>query len=258
MDDHPIDDNPISERRFGGLDRLYGPGAVARLARAHVCVVGIGGVGSWAVEALARSGVGHLTLIDLDHIAESNINRQIHALDATLGQSKVVAMRERVAAINPVCQVDGIEAFIGPENVANLIPPGATVIDAIDAVAAKAALIALCRGCGQFLVTTGGAGGRCDPARIRVHDLARTTHDPLAASLRQTLRREYGFPAQGEFGVPCVFSDEPMRRPEVCATHDLNCGGYGSLVSVTAAFGLAAAAVALNRLAGSGIDSKTD
>lgn len=249
-----MNNDDFTARRFGGLDRLYGLGTVTRLASAHICVIGIGGVGSWAVEALARSGVGHLTLIDLDHIAESNINRQVHALDSTLGQAKVWAMAERIATINPACTVNAIEEFVSPENAAALIPADAWVIDAIDQVRAKAALIALCHARGQFLVTTGGAGGRSDPTQVRMADLAHTTHDPLAASLRQQLRRDFGFPAKGNFGIPCVFSSETMRRPVACTMHDLNCGGYGSLVSVTAAFGFAASAAVLNSLAASKAD----
>lgn len=228
-------------RRFGGIDRLYGAGSLARLATLHACVIGIGGVGSWAVEALARSGVGRLTLIDLDHVAESNLNRQVQALTDTLGAAKVQAMAARVTAINPDCAVTGIEEFVTVENASILIPADAWVIDAIDQVDAKAALLAACRARGQWVVTTGGAGGRHDPAQMRVTDLARTTHDPLAARLRQVLRREHGFARTGDFGIDCVFSTEPMQRPQACASFDLNCGGYGSSVCVTAAFGFAAA-----------------
>jgi tRNA A37 threonylcarbamoyladenosine dehydratase len=244
-------------RRFGGIERLYGAGSLARLAAAHVCVIGIGGVGSWAVEALARSGVGRLTLIDLDHVAESNINRQVHALEATLGQAKVAAMRERILQINPACVVDCIEEFITPENVATLLPACDVVVDCIDQMKAKAALIVHCRRNKIPLVTTGGAGGRIDPTRIRIDDLSRTTQDALASKLRAHLRKDYGFPREPKkkFGVPCVFSDEPIRRPEAAACdidevglHGLNCAGYGSSVAVTAGFGLAAAAHCLGIL----------
>ena len=238
-------------RRFGGVERLYGTGALLRAAAAHVVVVGIGGVGSWAAEALARSGVGRLTLIDLDHVAESNVNRQVHALESNFGAAKVVAMRERIAAINPACVVQAVEEFIDESNVAVLIPPCDAVIDAIDQVRAKAALIVHCQRHGIPLVTTGGAGGKSDPAMIRVDDLARTTQDPLAAKLRAALRRDYGFPRKGaRFGVDCVYSLEPVRRPEAAACdvdegneglHGLNCAGYGSSVCVTAGFGFAAA-----------------
>jgi len=243
---------PFSGRRFGGIERLYGAGSLARLAAAHVCIVGIGGVGSWAAEALARSGVGWLTLIDLDHVAESNINRQAHALEDTLGQAKVLAMKARVARINPDCRVDCVEEFIAPENVAALLPACDAVLDCIDQVRAKAALLVHCRRARISVVTTGGAGGRTDPTRIRIDDLARTTQDALASKLRAKLRKEYGFPreAKKKFGVPCVYSDESIRRPagaDYCdvdepGLHGLNCAGYGSSVAVTAGFGCAAAA----------------
>jgi tRNA A37 threonylcarbamoyladenosine dehydratase len=226
---------------------------------AHVVVVGIGGVGSWAAEALARSGLGRLTLIDLDHLAESNINRQIHALGSTLGAAKVLAMRERILAINPGCMVHPVEEFIDERNPATLIPACDAVIDAIDHVRAKAALIAHCRRAGIRIVTTGAAGGRTDPTRIEITDLSRTTQDALASKVRALLRKDYGFPREPKkkFGVDCVFSPEQVRRPigtDSCAvagdTADeaidpaagLNCAGYGSSVAVTASFGFAAAA----------------
>ncbi len=242
------------DRRFGGIERLYGAGALARARAAHVTVIGIGGVGSWAAEALARSGVGRLTLIDLDHVAESNINRQVHALGSTLGAAKVLAMRERILAINPACAVACIEDFIDERNVAGLLPSCDAVIDAIDHVRAKAALIAHCRRAGLRIVTTGGAGGRTDPTRIEVADLARTTQDALASKVRARLRKEYGFTRdpKKKFGVDCVFSPQQIRRADdSCATPGtpgfdagagLNCAGYGSSVAVTAGFGFAAAA----------------
>ncbi len=242
---------PDHERRFGGMARLHGAENAARLRAAHVCVIGIGGVGSWAAEALARSGIERLTLIDLDHVAESNINRQVHALDATLGQAKVLAMRERIAQINPACEVVCIEDFVTPENAATLLPPCDAVIDAIDQVRAKAALIAHCKRAGIALVTTGGAGGRTDPAQLRVEDLSRTVQDPLASKVRAKLRKEYGFPREPKkkFGVDCVYSAEAIQRPQAAACdvdaaglHGLSCAGYGSSVCVTAAFGFAAAA----------------
>ncbi len=246
---------PDLERRFGGMERLYGPGSLARLAAAHAVVIGIGGVGAWAAEALARSGIGRLTLIDLDHVAESNVNRQVHALTQTLGQSKVLAMKERIGAINPVCAVTAVEDFITVDNVATLLPGCDAVIDAIDQVRAKAALIAHCRAGKIPLVTTGGAGGRSDPTLIRTDDLSRTTQDPLASKVRARLRKEYGFPREPKkrFGVECVYSLEPIARPVACdvdehGLHGLNCAGYGSSVCVTAAFGLAAAARVLARL----------
>jgi tRNA A37 threonylcarbamoyladenosine dehydratase len=252
-----VTSSPDHERRFGGIERLYGTGALSRAAAAHIVVVGIGGVGSWAAEALARSGVGRLTLIDLDHVAESNINRQVQALESTLGAAKVVAMSERIAAINPACVVSVVEEFIDERNLATLIPPCDAVIDAIDHVRAKAALIAHCRRAGIRVVTTGGAGGRTDPTRVEVIDLSRTTQDALASKVRAQLRKDYGFSRdpKKKFGVECVYSPEQSRRPagaNSCAVDGqddaielaagLNCAGYGSSVMVTASFGFAAAA----------------
>jgi tRNA A37 threonylcarbamoyladenosine dehydratase len=247
------------DRRFGGISRLYGDTALARLTVSHACVIGVGGVGSWAVEALARSGLRRLTLIDLDHVAESNLNRQIHALEGTLGQAKVLAMKERIAQINPMCEVTAIEEFVTTENAAALLPVCNCVLDAIDQVRPKAALIAHCRAANIPVITTGAAGGKSDPSQIRVEDLSRTTQDPLAAKLRSTLRRDYGFPRdpKKKFGIECVYSLEPVRRPEAasCDTdakdlHGLSCAGYGSSVCVTAAFGFAAASRALGILLG--------
>lgn len=248
-------------RRFGGIERLYGAGSLARLASRHACIIGIGGVGSWAVEALARSGVGRLTLIDLDHVAESNLNRQVHALGATIGQAKVVAMRERIAQINPGCSVTCIEEFVTAENAAALLPPCDVVIDCIDQVRPKAALLAHCRRHKLPVITTGGAGGRTDPTRLCIDDLSRTTQDALASKLRAMLRKDYGFPRdpKKKFGVPCVFSTEQVRRPaganfcdtDARAPHGLNCAGYGSSMAVTAGFGGAAAAWALGILTAS-------
>jgi len=252
------------ERRFGGIARLYGDAALARFSGKHVCIVGIGGVGSWAAEALARSAVGRITLIDLDHVAESNVNRQIHALEGEFGKAKVQAMAQRIRAINPACGITEIEDFVTEENIAQILPVCDAVLDAIDNVRAKAALIAYCRNQGTVIVTTGGAGGRCDPTRIQVADLARTTQDALASKLRARLRKKYGFTRdpKKKFGVECVFSDEPISRPnnselscaadeepnEAVALQGLNCAGYGSAVTVTAVFGLVAAARVLDRL----------
>lgn len=239
-------------RRFGGMDRLYGSGTLARLSACHACVVGIGGVGSWAAEALARCGVGRLTLIDLDHIALSNTNRQIHALEGSYGQAKVSAMAARIRLINPACVVSEIDDFISADNVAQLLPACDGVLDACDDGAAKAALIAHCKQHQIHCVTLGAAGGRRDPTRIRIDDLARTVHDPLAARLRTQLRKDYGFPKGGKelFGIDCVYSTEAIVRPSAAcdtelasqAPQGLNCAGYGSSVMVTASFGFAAAA----------------
>lgn len=247
------------ERRFGGVGRLYGDGALKKFQDAHVCVIGVGGVGSWAAEALARSAVGRITLIDLDHVAESNTNRQIHALGDEFGKAKVVAMAERIHAINPACRVATVEDFVAEDNLDALLGQGFDyVVDAIDQTRVKAALIAWCKAKGFSLVTTGSAGGQMDPARIRVDDLARTIQDPLAARVRSLLRKNYGFPsAPKKFGVECVFSDEPLIYPasgEACDVDQggvtgLNCAGFGSSVCVTAAFGFVAASRVLMYLA---------
>ncbi|ASM77571.1 heme biosynthesis protein HemY [Vitreoscilla filiformis] len=240
-------DTPDLERRFGGLARLYGAPAYERLRRLRLAVVGVGGVGSWAVEALARCGVAELVLIDLDQVAESNINRQVQALGATLGQAKVQALRERIADIHPGCLVHEVEDFVTPDNWPGLLPIAVDgVIDACDQVRAKAAVAAWARRAGVALVCCGAAGGKRQPHRLEVADLAEVSHDPLLASLRSRLRREHQAPRQGRMGVACVFSREPVAPPAGAATCDtdgtLNCHGYGSSVVVTAAVGLAAAA----------------
>ncbi|VTU20087.1 Molybdopterin-synthase adenylyltransferase [Variovorax sp. SRS16] len=248
-------------RRFGGLERLYGVAGAARLRNAHVLVAGIGGVGSWAVEALARSAVGSLTLIDLDHIAESNINRQIHALDTTVGQAKVEVMRERIAHINPACKVLAIDEFVEPGNWAALLAnaeaahgPVSAVIDACDQVRAKLAMAAWARESGTAFVTAGAAGGKRLAHKVDIDDLALVTHDPLLAQLRQRLRKMHGAPREGrKIGVSCVFSRESVAPPDAsCAMEgdgSLNCHGYGSVVSVTATFGQCAAGWVMDRLA---------
>ncbi len=244
------------ERRFGGLARLYGQAGAARIRAAHVAVVGIGGVGSWAAEALARSGVGQITLIDLDHVAESNVNRQVHALTGSIGQAKVQAMRERIALIHPGCLVHGVEAFVEPANWPLLLPaPVDALIDACDQVAAKLALAAWARQTGNCFITVGAAGGKRHAEQVQIDDIAAVTHDPLIAQLRYRLRRQHGAPAAGRrIGVPVVFSRENVRLPEACeAPRDvdgsLNCHGYGSSVAVTATFGLCAAGWVLDQLA---------
>lgn len=251
---------PEFERRFGGLRRLYGAAGAQRLFDAHVAVVGIGGVGSWAVEALARSGVRRLTLIDLDHVAESNINRQIHASEATLGQAKAEAMRERIALYHPDAVVDVVDDFVTADNwpalIAGLPPPDA-LIDACDQVRAKTAMAAWALRESRPLVTVGAAGGKRLPQAVEVGDLAGTTHDPLLAKLRYQLRRSHGASREGRMGVTCVFSRENVAPPDAACLVDgaaapgaaLNCHGYGSAVSVTATFGLCAAGWVLNHLA---------
>lgn len=251
-----------SQRRFGGIARLYGSAGLERFGRAHVAVVGIGGVGSWAVEALARSGIGALTLFDLDHIAESNVNRQLHALEGEFGKAKVVAMSQRVLAINPECRVTPVETFIEPDSLQPVIEGGFSyVVDCIDNFRAKAALIAACRRRKLPVITIGGAGGQTDPTRIRLADLSRSEQDPLLSKTRKLLRREYGFSAnpRRRFDVPCVYSLEQQVYPgpegAVCLDRptaiesSLNCGGYGSAMTVTATFGLVAVSHVLDKLA---------
>lgn len=243
------------DRRFGGVARLYGHEGAQRLREAHVCIVGIGGVGSWSAEALARTGVGRITLIDLDMVAESNTNRQIHALGDIYGKAKVDAMAERMQAINPGCQVTCIEDFVTLDNVDRMLDQDfSVVIDAIDQVRAKAAMIAFCRRRQLPIIVGGAAGGQLDPTQIRSSDLSQTIQDPLLAKVRSLLRKEYGFPrdGKGKFNVPAVFSTEPLRYPEntaSCATDrgpaGLNCAGFGSSVCVTSVFGMVAAAQAI-------------
>jgi len=273
--DHPSNPNSHAnevdaDRRFAGVARLYGAAGLARFRAAHVCVIGVGGVGCWAVEALARSAIGRITMIDLDHLGESNVNRQIHALTDTLGKAKVLALAERIAQINPLCQVEGIEEFISAENVAQLIVPGHFdfVIDAIDDARAKTALIVHCREQRIPVVTIGSAGGQIDPTRIEVCDLSRTEQEPLLARVRKNLRIRHGFPRgrKHKFGIDAVYSTEPLRFPEQRSPDQegaesgadespgltgLHCAGYGSAVVVTASFGFIAAAHVLNQLASS-------
>lgn len=247
---------PDQDRRFGGVARLYGEAGAERLRRAHVGVVGIGGVGSWSVEALARTGVGRITVVDLDMVAESNTNRQIHALGEIYGQAKVDAIAERVRAINPECRVECIEDFVTPENVAEILDRDFSVlIDAIDQVRPKAAMAAFCRRKKMPLIVAGAAGGQTDPTRIMASDLSQTVQDPLLAKLRSTLRRDYGFPREQKkkFGITAVFSTEPLRYPARDASCELpaspsglNCAGFGSSVCVTSVFGMVAAAKAID------------
>lgn len=256
-----------SQRRFGSLARALGDLALARLENSHVVVAGIGGVGSWAAEALARSAVGHLTLIDLDHVAESNINRQVHALDGTLGLAKVQAMADRIAQINPHCQVDLIDDFVTPENVSTVIPAHADVVlDCTDQMAAKVAMVCLARERSQALLVCGAAGGKTDTTTLQVSDLNITTHDKLLARLRQQLRKHHGYaPAVSvshkpsarqrtskpkPMGVPVLWLSQPSLTPAqgMQGGAPLACAGYGSLVTVTAAMGLAAAGWAIEQV----------
>lgn len=247
-----------NERRFGGVTRLFGDAAAYRLREAHACVVGIGGVGSWTVEALARSGVGRLTLIDLDMVAESNTNRQIHALEGLYGMAKVDAMRDRIARINSACEVRCIEDFVTPENCETLLAGEFdVVVDAIDQVKPKIAMIRQCRTARRPIVVVGAAGGKIDPTRVICGDLAQTVQDPLLAKIRSQLRREQGYSRdpKKKFGIAAIYSDEAMRYPENrgnCATDKtapgLNCAGFGSSVCVTSVFGMIAASEAIQRI----------
>ncbi|MCW8947150.1 MAG: tRNA threonylcarbamoyladenosine dehydratase, partial [Sedimenticola sp.] len=205
------------ERRFGGIARLYGQSGLDRFAAAHICVVGIGGVGSWVAEALARSGVGGMTLVDLDNVAESNVNRQIHALEDQFGRAKVDAMADRILAINSDCRVTRVEEFVELDNLERLLTADFDyVVDCIDAYKTKAALIAHCRRNKIRLITVGGAGGQTDPLKVRLTDLYKTQHDPLLAKTRKLLRKEYGFSSnpKRKFDVPCVYSDEQQVYPD--------------------------------------------
>ncbi len=267
------------ERRFGGVKRLYGVVGLAKLQASHVCVIGIGGVGSWTAEALARSAVANITLIDLDNIAESNVNRQIHALEGEFGKAKVTAMAQRIRAINPQANVHEIEDFVTPENVADILGRGFDIVlDAIDDVKAKVAVAAYCREHKITLITTGGAGGRLDATKIKTADLAYVQGDKLLAKVRNLLRRDFNFPKASnskksvKFGIQAVYSDEQAVKSnakiptedamganvhtdsgDACVIENdsiagLNCAGYGSSVCVTAPFGLMATGLAIQQL----------
>lgn len=250
------------ENRFGGTRRLYGQAATELYRKAHICVIGIGGVGSWVAEALARSAIGEITLIDLDDICITNTNRQIHALSDTIGRSKVEVMAERIRAINPDCVVHEVEDFITLENISDhLTNKFDYVVDAIDSVKEKAALIAHCCRRKIPVVTVGGAGGQMDPTQVQVADLSRTEQDPLAAKVRSMLRRHYGFSKSGRrFAVECVYSSEQLMYPQpdgsVCGTKSiqdgntrLDCsGGFGAATCVTATFGFVAVSRVLKKM----------
>jgi tRNA threonylcarbamoyladenosine dehydratase len=255
--------------RFGGIGRLYGRDALAVFSRAHVAVVGIGGVGTWVAESLARSGIGQITLMDLDDICITNTNRQIHALTATIGQSKVAVMADRIRAINPECRVNEVEDFVTLDNLGEHFKradDGGTldyVIDCIDAVKQKAAMIAWCKRNKLPIITIGGAGGQTDPTQIQVTDLAKTYQDPLLAKVRNILRREYHFSknTQRRFAIDAVFSSEHLVYPQadgsVCATKAAGDGsmrmdcasGFGAVTMVTGSFGFVAASRVLAKLA---------
>ena len=263
--------------RFDGIKKLYGAESARRISRAHVLVVGLGGVGSWAVEALARSGIGALTLIDGDDVCVSNINRQLHALDGTIGKRKVDVMAERVKAIHPKCRVTAVPEFFKRETVEkHLAEKFDFAMDAIDGVSAKATLIGECRARGIPVITCGGAGGKIDPSRIQIADLAETNSDRLLFFVRRKLRKHYGFSRDGEkFGVPCVYSTEEIRLPEgdSCAAEPreddeaifgdaqarLACDGrLGSSTFVTGIFGFIAAGYIVNQIATAEIKPRMD
>lgn len=257
--------------RFAGIARLYGADALCRFQQAHVCVVGIGGVGSWAAEALARSGIGKITLIDLDDVCISNINRQLHALTETIGQDKVAVMAQRINAINPDCEVIQVEDFVSLDNLQSLITKDMDyVVDAIDSIKAKVALLAHCKRNKIKVICTGGAGGQTDPTLIQVGDLTQTINDPLLAKVRNSLRRDYNYSRNPKrrFGIECIYSTEQLVYPQpdgtVCQqkTAQLNAegavtsmrldcsGGFGAVTVVTASFGFAAVSRVLKKLAG--------
>jgi len=253
-----------STRRFGGVERLYGKTALSTFKNSHVIVIGIGGVGSWAVEALARNAVGKLTLIDMDVVAESNINRQLPALTSTLGKNKIDVMADRIREINPDCKVRLIDDFITQDNLAELIDVNTDyVIDCIDSSRIKAALIAWCKRRKIKIITLGGAGGQTDPSLIRISDLSKTEHDPLLSKTRKLLRQDFGFTnnIKKRFAVPCVFSSEHLKyvtlggemsnhKPATSGQmNDLSCaGGIGSSVMVTASFAFIAVSYVLGKI----------
>ena len=245
-----------AERRFGGLRRLYGNVAYERIRAARIAIVGLGGVGSWAAEALARSGVAALTLIDLDNVSESNINRQVQATSNTVGQAKVLALKERIALIHPDCVVTMVEDFVDETNWPSLLAHEVdALVDACDQVKAKATLAAWAIATHTPFVSCGAAGGKRRPQAVEVDDLSVTTHDPLLATLRQRLRQKHAGARKGPMGVRCVFSREAVVEPEAaegeaCEVVDgsLNCHGYGSSVAVTSTFGMTCAAEALDSI----------
>jgi tRNA A37 threonylcarbamoyladenosine dehydratase len=246
MGDHDSQSLDV-DRRFSGLERIYGVDGAKAIRGSHVVVVGLGGVGSWAAEALARSGVNTLTLIDMDHVSESNINRQIQAHSQTLGMAKITAMQERIALINPHCHVHCIDAFVEADNFQTLLTSDVNaVIDACDQVSAKTAMALWARTQPAHFISVGAAGGKRQTHSIDIADLSAVTHDPLLAQVRYRLRKHHGAPKEGKkIGLACVFSKEPVMPPDascdVQSDGSLNCHGYGSLVTVTASFGLSAA-----------------
>ena len=264
--DNPSPQQSNQQRRFAGVARLYGDEGLEAFSRAHVLVAGLGGVGSWALEALARSGVGEITLMDFDHIAPSNVNRQLHATEENFGKSKVQAMAERLVSINPQIKLHLIDDFLTIDNLSEHLDQGIgnplfVVLDATDDVKMKIALAAYCEGRRNLnelnesviqrvkvqkipLILCGGAGGKLDPSRIYAADLSKTTQDPVLSKIRYALRKQYGFSsdAKKKLGITAIYSDEPRQG---VASGGLACSGYGSAVTVTATFGFVATAEAL-------------
>jgi tRNA A37 threonylcarbamoyladenosine dehydratase len=247
MAEDKVEDS-LESRRFGGVSRLYGPELRARFQHATVVVAGLGGVGSWAAEALARTGIGHLVLVDFDHIAESNTNRQLHALEGQYGKAKVQAMGERMMQINPDIQLTICDEFLEPGKIDAVVPENALVLDATDSVQTKIALVIWATQHNRSLVMCGAAGGKTDPTSVRCDDLSRTEQDALLAKVRQGLRQDHGFSRnlKKKIGVRAIYSHEPRAG---ASSGGLACSGYGSTVMVTAACGFAAAAEILNLIA---------
>ncbi len=258
-----------NQRRFGGISRLYGEAGVERLNAAHVCVVGLGGVGSWVAESLARSAIGELTLIDMDVVSESNINRQLVAIESEIGRDKGLVMKDRIGQINDTCKVNFIDEFVSKDNLQELITSDYDyVIDCIDDFRTKAALISYCKNNKIRILTTGGAGGQVDPSKILQVDLSRTQQDVLLAKTRKLLRQDYGFARniKRSFGIPCVYSNEqlvypdgtggispqrPPQDPNAGTTNNaLNCaGGMGSITHVTGTFAFFASGFVISQIA---------
>lgn len=250
MTNLPEDDE--YERRFAGVEKIYGDEAFRQYEHSHVMVIGIGGVGSWAVEALARTGIGKLTIIDMDVVAASNINRQLPAMSSTLGREKIEVMAERCHSINPRIKINLVDDYLTPDNVKELLENKPDVVlDCIDDVKAKLALMLHCRFNKIPLIVSGGAGGKLDPLKIRVADLSKTEQDPMLAKLRSQLRAKGICKKPKEkFGITCVYSiDNPFSSAEVCPSAGLRCGGYGSAVVVTSSFAMIAVSEVLKKLA---------
>ena len=239
-------------RRFSGIIRLFGQERFEIFQKSHVCIIGIGGVGSWAAESLVRHGIANISLIDMDHIAESNINRQIHALESTLGAPKIEAMRNRLLSINPEVNIICIDDFLTVKNINEYISISHHfVIDAIDQSLVKICLAEHCLEKGIKLVMIGGAGGKKNPSKIKLTDLKKTHGDPLLTSIRQHFNKK-NYPKTSSYKIPTIFSDETIIKPSVCAgeifSSDLNCAGYGSTLNVTATFAFLAVSYVLDSL----------